>query len=214
MITPQAETGRKNPTTEHAARSRRVLRPAIGAAALAVTGLSLGACDTRTTIDKIGLSSKEVREISTDIFDEFCLASLPQMEGMQDKFTTIVTEKFGAPPSLNREVYGVASYGDPKITVSRGTPEWRDFEGEYRCEVTAAEINPEQTAIRVEELFEKRAGENAVMTLTEAKPDGAGERLAWTVSGSKPGMRLEITTSVAAGSGGSGQTGMRLAWRE
>ncbi|MEM8840661.1 MAG: hypothetical protein AAGD47_02690 [Pseudomonadota bacterium] len=176
-----------------------------------VACLATSACDTETTIDKIGLSSSEVMQISSEIFDEFCLAQLPQMEGMQERFVTVVTEKFGKPASLNREVYGVASYGDPKITISRGTPAWRDYGGEYRCEVAADGIKTEEAAIRVQELFETRAG--ATMSLTEAQPDGPGERQTWTISGTKPGMRLEITSGAALTATGQKQTGMRLAWK-
>lgn len=189
------------------ARAARILCFSV----LCAGGLLVTACEDRSeSLNKIGLSTAELTKVSADTFAELCIDSLPSMDGLQEKLEEIALKRFGKPPSLNRNVYGAASHVPSGMSISRGTPEWNEYDGEYRCEVSATAITLEDAATRMVELFEERAGPG--ITLAEAKPDGPGEREAWSVSGAKPDMRLEVVAGSSA-SGGTRQTSLRLVWK-
>ncbi|MEM9369974.1 MAG: hypothetical protein AAGA26_02325 [Pseudomonadota bacterium] len=185
-------------------------RPATIAGCILVT--ALGACDDQSaSINKIGLNAVEIAENTIRIFGDLCVDGMPAMDGLKDRFAEVVESEFGKAPSLNRDVYGVATHAYSGIQIARGTPGWRDFEGEFRCEVSANAISTEEAGTKLAEDFEART--QGAYTLSEAQPDGPSERQAWTVSGAKPGMRLEVASGPAA-TGGTRLTHLRLVWRE
>ncbi|MEM7671073.1 MAG: hypothetical protein AAF317_18445 [Pseudomonadota bacterium] len=83
--------------------------PILIAGCIAVAALA--ACEDRTeSINKIGLNSVEIANNTIRIFGDLCIDSLPQMDGIKERFAQVAEKEFGKPPSLNRDVYSVATH--------------------------------------------------------------------------------------------------------
>ncbi|MEM8698189.1 MAG: hypothetical protein AAGF44_03410 [Pseudomonadota bacterium] len=177
-------------------------------AALAL--VMLAACDSGAGLDRTDLRAEDVQAAMLNIFDEMCLDQMPAMAEVRTAMAEIAERDLRVTPSLDRDAYSVVASRRGGIILTRGTPAWPAFEGEHRCEVSAAAIPLAETTEAALALFAEDG--RAAYTLAEARPDHVGERRAWAVAGAQPGMRFEVAAGASA-EGGTRQTILRLVWR-
>ncbi|MEL6476957.1 MAG: hypothetical protein AAFR17_06480 [Pseudomonadota bacterium] len=179
------------------------------AAALAV--MLLAGCEPGSELDRTDLRAEDIQAVALRVFEEMCLQQLPTMAEVRPALLAVAEQELGEKPTLDRDAYSTVASRRAGMILTRGTPAWPAFEGEHRCEVQTNALPVEETTEAALDLFkaEGRAG----FALTEARPDHIGERQAWTVAGTRPGMRFEVATGAAA-EGGNRQVILRLAWRD
>ena len=173
--------------------------------------LLLASCVNREGLDRTDLRPSDVSAVAVELFREMCVAQLPSMETVRATMVTIAEREFGQKPTLDRDAYSTAASKRGGVILTRGTPAWPPFNGEHRCEVSAAAVQIGDTTDAMLDLF-KQDGPS-VFTLTEVRPDEVGEQSAWSLTGAKPNMRLEVATGASA-AGGTRQIALRLVWRD
>ena len=149
---------------------------------------------------------QEKAALAAAIFAELCAAALPGMSNMEARVKEISRRRFGNSGVVDQP--GVFVQGGSFATVvglSVATPKWRNSEGMYFCQTAVARINRQRTADAMFAAFNKT--KPASVRLTPITPAPAGKLAAWSVSGAKPGMMLQVRQESQQG------VSMRLAWK-